>query len=346
MADHSLAGLRECPDCGNANAQSIEYALTAAAPLGGVAKVTGSENVDDPQINTGPGSDFDVTVVPRAPAALGSPSKTTTSIDLDWTLSPDDSDLTNYQLERATSSGAAKPTREPSEGLVSLHEHGASGQHAVLLRLAARFQAGGGVGTLVSSFAGPLCVTTNSANTPPSVSVAGVSNGASYEAGSVPAAGCSVVDGQDGNSSFPATLSAITGPLAAYDLGSQTATCAYTDAGGLSATASATYTIVDTTNPGISFVSRTPAANVNGWNKTNVTVEWSCTDSGSGVVSSSVTETVSTEGSGQSATGTCTITLATLPATQESASTSTSPSPRSARLRPPRPTGRVGTTAM
>ena len=45
---------------------------------------------------------------------------------------------------------------------------------------------------------------------------------------------------------------------------------------------------------------------MNGWNKTNVTVEWSCTDSGSGVVSSSVTETVSTEGSGQSATGTCT----------------------------------------
>ena len=85
--------------------QSMEYALTAAAPLGGVAKVTGSENVDDPQINTGPGSDFDVTVVPRAPAALGSPSKTTTSVDLDWTLSPDDSDLTNYQLERATSSG-------------------------------------------------------------------------------------------------------------------------------------------------------------------------------------------------------------------------------------------------
>ncbi len=293
--------------CGDANAQSIGYALTAAAPLGGVAKVTGSENVDDPQINTGPGSDFDVTVVPRAPAALGSPSKTTTSIDLNWTLSPDDSELTNYQLERATSSGGPWTLlANPAKGSSAFTNTELVASTQYCYRLAARFQAGGGVGTLLSSFAGPLCVTTNSANTPPSVSVTGVLNGASYEAGSVPEAGCSVVDVEDGNSSFPATLSAITGPLAAYGLGSETASCSYTDAGGLSATASATYTIVDTTNPGISFVSRTPAANATGWNKTNVTVEWSCTDSGSGVVSSTVTETVSTEGSGQSATGTCT----------------------------------------
>ncbi|MGH9156213.1 MAG: PxKF domain-containing protein, partial [Acidimicrobiales bacterium] len=46
-----------------------------------------------------------------------------------------------------------------------------------------------------------------------------------------------------------ATLSAVTGPLASYGLGSQTASCSYTDSGGLTATATATYAIVDTTDP-------------------------------------------------------------------------------------------------
>lgn len=142
-------------------------------------------------------------------------------------------------------------------------------------------------------------------NTPPSISVTGVTGGASYEIGSVPVAGCSVLDAEDGPSTFPATLSDIEGPLAAYGLGTQTATCSYTDAGGLTASASETYGIVDTTNPVITWVSRTPA-NANGWNNGEVTVEWSCTDSGSGAVSASVSETVSAEGADQSVTGVCT----------------------------------------
>ena len=89
-------------------------------------------------------------------------------------------------------------------------------------------------------------------NTAPTVNITGVTNGAVYEFGSVPAAGCSVVDAEDGNSSFGASLSAITGPLSAYGLGSQTASCSYTDSGGLSASASATYSIVDTTPPQVS----------------------------------------------------------------------------------------------
>jgi hypothetical protein len=141
-------------------------------------------------------------------------------------------------------------------------------------------------------------------NTAPSVSVTGVTNGATYEAGSVPAAGCSVTDAEDGNSTFAATLSPITGPLAAYGLGSQTASCAYTDGGGLSDSDSATYSIIDTTDPIIAFVSRTPA-NANGWNNGDVTVNWSCSDTGSGVVNASVSQTVSAEGANQSATGTC-----------------------------------------
>jgi len=142
------------------------------------------------------------------------------------------------------------------------------------------------------------------ANTPPQVSITGVKGGASYEIGSVPTAICNVTDAEDGNSSFPATLSAITGTLSEYGLGQQTASCSYTDTGGLTASASVTYGIVDTTPPVITLVSRT-APNVNGWNNSDVTLTWSCTDSGSGVVNDSVSQTVSTEGENQSATGTC-----------------------------------------
>jgi hypothetical protein len=141
-------------------------------------------------------------------------------------------------------------------------------------------------------------------NTAPTVSITGVTGGASYEIGSVPAATCNVTDAEDGNSSFAATLSAVSGPLSAYGLGEQTASCSYTDGGGLTASASVTYSIVDTTAPVITFASRT-TANGNGWNNGDVTVTWSCTDSDSGVVAASVSQTVSTEGANQSATGTC-----------------------------------------
>ncbi len=142
-------------------------------------------------------------------------------------------------------------------------------------------------------------------NTAPTVSLTGVTGGATYEINSVPAANCSVVDAEDGNSTFAATLSAITGPLAAYGLGEQTASCSYTDGGGLTASASVTYAIVDTGDPTISLVSRLPAANAGGWNNTDVTVTWSCSDGGSGVVAATVTQTVTADAADQSATGTC-----------------------------------------
>jgi hypothetical protein len=141
-------------------------------------------------------------------------------------------------------------------------------------------------------------------NTAPDVSISGVTGGATYEFGSVPSATCNVTDAEDGDSSSPATLSSITGPLSAYGLGSQTASCSYTDNGGLTDSDSVTYEIVDTADPVIAFVSRT-LANSNGWNNTDVTLTWSCSDAQSGVVSSSVSQTVSSEGSNQSATGTC-----------------------------------------
>jgi hypothetical protein len=65
-------------------------------------------------------------------------------------------------------------------------------------------------------------------------------------------------------------------------------------------------TVVDTTPPAITLVDRNPGANANGWNNTDVTVSWTCSDLVSGVVSPTVNETVASEGEDQSATGTCT----------------------------------------
>ncbi len=93
-----------------------------------------------------------------------------------------------------------------------------------------------------------LTVNAPPANTPPVVTVGGVT-ATSYEFGLVPTAVCNVTDAEDVGESATPSLSAITGPLSTYGLGSQTATCSYTDGGGLSDSDSVTYTIVDTTAP-------------------------------------------------------------------------------------------------
>jgi hypothetical protein len=89
------------------------------------------------------------------------------------------------------------------------------------------------------------------ANTAPVIAVSGVVGGVGYEFGSVPAAVCSVSDAEDGPKQFTATLSAVTGPNASIGLGSQTASCSYTDTGGLTASSSVEYSIVDTTAPSV-----------------------------------------------------------------------------------------------
>jgi hypothetical protein len=111
-----------------------------------------------------------------------------------------------------------------------------------------------GGGTYLTSGASFTLTVTKPAvvNTAPTVAIANVVNGSSYEFGNVPVARCNVTDKEDGNSSFDASLAPITGPRAAEGLGSQTASCDYTDTangGGLNAKASATYTIVDTRKP-------------------------------------------------------------------------------------------------
>lgn len=108
-------------------------------------------------------------------------------------------------------------------------------------------------GPTLNTGPGNFTLTVNGvSNTAPTVTVEGVADGATYEYGAVPAAVCQVDDEEDGASSFAASLSDVTGDLAAYGLGSQTASCEYTDEGDETRSASATYSIVDTTDPELS----------------------------------------------------------------------------------------------
>ena len=85
----------------------------------------------------------------------------------------------------------------------------------------------------------------------------------------------------------------------------QSVTGTATDWAGKTATDTASGINIDKTAPVIAFASRTPA-NTQGWNNTDVTLTWNCTDTGgSGVVTSTVSRTLITEGADQSAIGTC-----------------------------------------
>lgn len=120
------------------------------------------------------------------------------------------------------------------------------------------------------------------ANTAPTVNVTGVEVD-EYEIGSVPTAGCSVVDAEDTNESATPVVGPITGPLAAYGLGSVTVTCSYTDGGGLGGEDDVTYTIVDTGLPTITDRGPMAAANgANGWYVSPVTNTFRATDTGAG----------------------------------------------------------------
>lgn len=112
-------------------------------------------------------------------------------------------------------------------------------------------------------------------NTDPNVVVQGVTNGDSYNVGDVPTATCSVTDAEDGPSTFPAELSAIAGDFAVDGIGQQTATCSYTDHGGVNVTETATYTIVDPSAPAIGYtLDPTSPDGENNWYRGDVTLTW------------------------------------------------------------------------
>ncbi|MBT2553119.1 PxKF domain-containing protein [Arthrobacter sp. ISL-5] len=118
------------------------------------------------------------------------------------------------------------------------------------------------------------------ANTAPSVTVAGVNTGASYSKGAVPAASCNIVDAEDGNSTVAAALSGVTGPYAADGIGQQTASCSYTDGGGLTASGSATYNILDPSGPQISYTLNPGTPNgLSEWFTVPLILTWTVTDS-------------------------------------------------------------------
>ena len=116
-------------------------------------------------------------------------------------------------------------------------------------------------------------------NTAPVISVTGVTAGASYDKGSVPAAMCSVEDAEAGASTLAATLGDITGQQASDGVGTQEASCTYTADGGLTASASVTYGIVDPSAPTTSYVLSPAAADGdNGWYNSNVALTWAVTE--------------------------------------------------------------------
>ncbi|MDQ6838934.1 MAG: hypothetical protein M3137_11540, partial [Actinomycetota bacterium] len=94
-------------------------------------------------------------------------------------------------------------------------------------------------------------------NTPPVAKITGVVDGQSVEFGTPVAPRCAIADAEDGNRDFSATVTGPLGPRAASGLGSMTATCSFTDSGGLSVVTRASYAIVDTTGPSIG-----PVANI------------------------------------------------------------------------------------
>jgi len=121
---------------------------------------------------------------------------------------------------------------------------------------------------------------TGSSNTAPTVSAGGVTEGASYDMGTVLSPTCNVIDPEDGNSSFAADLSAITGDYASDGIGSQTASCSYTDAGGLTASSSVIYSIIDPSAPVISYILAPATADPgsNGWYTSDVSLAWTVSE--------------------------------------------------------------------
>ncbi|HET7069122.1 MAG TPA: PxKF domain-containing protein [Nocardioides sp.] len=162
-----------------------------------------------------------------------------------------------------------------------------------------------GGGTYVNQVSIPITVTQPApTNAKPSVEVTGVTD-PTYEIGSEPTVGCAVTDVEDTN---PTATPMIDRSALSHGLGVVTVTCDYTDEGHLAAdTATATYTIVDTTDPTITHtLSSASAENAAGWYNKDVTVQFACHDTDGSGIQSCTDDTTLGEGANQSVTGTAT----------------------------------------
>jgi HYR domain len=137
----------------------------------------------------------------------------------------------------------------------------------------------------------------------------------------VPTAGCSVTDGEDTNES--ATPVVDSSGLNSYGLGPVQVTCSYTDGGGLTETASATYSIVDTTNPVLDLPANiTREATSSAGAEVDFSADVSATDelygsvdvtcnppSGTFALGTTTVNCSATDGSGNTAEGSFTVTV-------------------------------------
>ncbi|MRS04606.1 HYR domain-containing protein, partial [bacterium] len=102
----------------------------------------------------------------------------------------------------------------------------------------------------------------------------------------------------------PGTATCVPDSGSQFALGKTTVSCSAIDkAGNVSTPTAFDIYVVDTTNPLITYVDRTPA-NGNGWNNSTVTLNWGCTDI-VGVKQSAISIPVPTEGENQSVTAIC-----------------------------------------
>ena len=143
-------------------------------------------------------------------------------------------------------------------------------------------------------------------NTAPTVQVTGVAPG-SYEIGSEPVAGCSVEDAEDSAAKTTVELSPLDGTLSAYGAGERTATCRYTDTGGLAGTHSVRYTVVDTAKPTLHGGPTSPA-NAAGWHNSDVTIRWTADDAGVGIAADAKPADVLVAAEGRDQTRTASVT--------------------------------------
>jgi len=142
-------------------------------------------------------------------------------------------------------------------------------------------------------------VTVNIDKTNPTVTYTG--NAGTYTVDQTVAITCAAADGLSGVDTT--TCANINGTAYSFGLGIHNYSAAATDKAGNVGNGSTSFTVIDTTPPTISG-SATPPANGYGWNNTNVTISFTCSDPLSGIASCSAPTTLTGEGAGQSVTGT------------------------------------------